>query len=189
MKKLLGIAIAAVCVLPALAALSSGLDINAPVPSVHPYHVAGPDKDSMACPPCKYGSRPAVQAWFNNEDPKVAGDIIDLLGKSVNANKAKEFKGFALFLTDKDPSECTEADAIKAGYCKSCTEGNCHCDKVGIAFLAKDNKGVQSYKYNLDSSVKNTVIVYKERKVIAKFVNLTSKDLPKLKAEIDKIVK
>ncbi len=189
MKKWLGLALLVACVLPAYAALKSGLAVGEAVTPFKPTHVAGPDKGSTTCPPCKYGNRPAVQVWFNNEDPKVVDDVIVALNRATTAHKAKELKTFAIFLSGKDISKLDDDDAVKLGYPLKCCP-NCNCGKVGVAFLSSKDPAVAKYKVSLDKSVKNTVVVYKDKKVVANFVNLkTKEDLSKLNAAIAKAAK
>lgn len=50
---------------------------------------------------------------------------------------------------------------------------------------------MQRYKVNLDPEVKNTIIVYRNKKVTAKFVNLKAdeKGLSELKAALEAVAK
>ncbi len=58
-------------------------------------------------------------------------------------------------------------------------------DNVGLALLkGKNDEAISSYKINTDASVKNTVIVYRNRKATAVFVNWTPKETDKLNAAI-----
>ena len=45
-------------------------------------------------------------------------------------------------------------------------------DNIAMAYLPTKDKAIQNYKVNVDAAVKNTVFVYRDRKVVAKFVNL-----------------
>ena len=57
---------------------------------------------------------------------------------------------------------------------------------VNVALMPTDSRSVKSYKINLDEKVLNTIFVYKDKKVVAKFVNLTAskEDQEKLRAAI-----
>lgn len=58
-------------------------------------------------------------------------------------------------------------------------------DNVGLALLkGKNDESLQGYKINTDPSVKNTVIVYRNRKASAVFVNWTPKETNQLNAAI-----
>lgn len=58
-------------------------------------------------------------------------------------------------------------------------------DNVGLALLkGTQDESLAGYKINTDPTVKNTVIVYKDRKASAVFVNWTPKEADQLKAAI-----
>ncbi len=120
-----------------------------------------------------------MQAWTSpTEDQKVADALAKTLSK---ANKDhKNFKGFLIMMTMCDKCVAKANDFVKG-------------DKYGdlsIATLSTDDHGIKDYKVSLDPKVKNTVIVYKGRKVTAKFVNLTDskEDMAKLEAAIEAAV-
>lgn len=62
---------------------------------------------------------------------------------------------------------------------------------VCLAYLSTRDPGVKAYKVNLDPSVKNTVMLYRKRRVTSKFVNWVSdeKSDAALKSAIDELVK
>lgn len=62
-------------------------------------------------------------------------------------------------------------------------------DNVGLALLkGKSDESLQGYKISTDPSVKNTVIVYRNRKATAVFVNWTPKETKQLNAAISAAV-
>ncbi len=189
MKKFIGSAIALACVLPVLAgALSSGLEAGEKVSAFRPTHVAGPDKGTKTCPPCKYGNRPAVQVWVNGDDPKNVAAIMASLAKSGDTHKKAELKTFVLFITDKDASKVTEKELTEMGMCL-CT-CCCDCSNVGVAFVSPTDPAIEKYKINTDSSVKNTVITYRDKTVVSKQINVKGKEgVKSLQASIDAMVK
>ncbi len=164
--------------LPALAAVESGLKIGETVTPFHPKHVSGPNKDTEACPPCTYGNRPAVQAWMNQDDPENVSAISGALNDAVKGSK-HELKGFVIMLTMCD--KCVE-NAKTVGASTKSTD-------IGIAHLPVNDQAVKNYKVNTAGEVKNTIIFYKDKKVVAKLVNLKAdkKGLEELKAAIAKI--
>ena len=178
MKKALFIAGVSVAAF-SFAALSSnsGLNVGEMVTPFHPKHIAGPDKGTDTCPPCKYGAVPAVQAWVSpaeKSDTVIA--IAKTLSANVNAHKAADLKGFMIMLT-----MCAGCEGKAAKFAESAK-----IDNIGIATLAFENEAVKNYKVSLDKDVKNTIFIYKDKKVAAKFVNLTDskEDLAKLEAAI-----
>jgi|DewCreStandDraft_4_1066084.scaffolds.fasta_scaffold201573_2 hypothetical protein len=156
----------------------SGLAIGEMVTPFHPAHITGPNKGTTACPPCTYGNRPQVQVWVNGDSLENIAKIAGVLDKTATSNK--EFKGFVIFVSGDKPA--TEKAIVQAneklGY-----------DAIAMAILAPGDSAVKNYKVNLDAEVKNTVFVYKDKKVTAKFVNLEANDkgLGQLKEAIAKI--
>lgn len=147
----------ALTALPALASNKSGINVGDTVSAFHPKHVAGPLKGTDGCPPCTYGSRPQVQVWVNGDDAKNVDAIAKNLAGKVKALKGAEFQSFIIYIGDAKPA--TEAAKSWAA------------DALHVAYLAKDSDGVGLYKVNTDSEIKNTIFVYKNKKVTAKFVN------------------
>ncbi|MFM9873498.1 MAG: hypothetical protein ACKVQS_08555 [Fimbriimonadaceae bacterium] len=147
--------------LPALAsAPESGLNVGEMVSAFHPTHVAGPLKGTDGCPPCTYGNRPMVQVWHNHDSEENLEAVVKYLDGKV-ANSKHEFKAFTIRVTfcDKCVAEDTE-------FAKQFGD-----TKVGIAHISSTDQAIADYKYSLKDDVKNTIFVYKNRKVAAKFVN------------------
>jgi len=160
-KAIFGTLAVAVMALPALAAApESGLKVGEMVSAFHPTHVAGPLKGTDGCPPCTYGNRPMVQVWHNHDSDENLEAMVKYLDGKV-ANSKHEFKAFTIRVT----------------FCENCvgetqdTAKKIGDTKVGIAHIDSRDQAITDYKYNLDREVKNTVFVYKNRKVSAKFVN------------------
>lgn len=173
--------IAGVIALTSLAfGANSGLSVGESVTPFHPTHVTGPDKGTDTCPPCKYGARPAVQVWVNNDSHENVMKIAQLLNKNAAANE--NFKGFVIFVTTtpKELGGKIESVVTESGL-----------NKIGCAVIDPKNEALTNYKINLDKDIKNTVFVYKNKKVVAKFVNLTSDDkgLGQLTAAITSVTK
>ena len=172
--------ISAICVAAASLAfapkLNSGVDKGATLSAFEPHHVTGANKNTDTCPVCMYPQNPAVQVWVNGDDEKNARGIIRELEKEATANKAKKFKAFVVFINPQRES----ATELTAKLAKIGAEEK--IKNVALAFLpGPDAAAVADYKINTSSEVKNTVFVYKARKVQTKFVNLAA-DTDGLKA-------
>ena len=100
------------------------------------------------------------------------------MNDAVLANKAKELKGFFIFVDD-------DAKAIEPKLTALAEKQS--VNDIALAYLSKDNGAVEAYKINLAPEVKNTVIVYRHKVVTAKIVNLTAdeKGLAELKTAMD----
>ncbi|MCU0315527.1 MAG: hypothetical protein MUC92_02925 [Fimbriimonadaceae bacterium] len=172
-----GMAVAAIA-LPAFAAVTSGLRAGDRVIPFHPTHVAGPDKGTDTCPPCKYGNRPAVQVWINSDTEKNVVATAQLLNKRV-ADSKSEFKAFMIKVTT---CENCENFAKTAGKNKA-------FENVAMAYIGKDDSAIKDYKLNTGPEVKNTVFVYSKRTIVDTIVNFDASNrahVNKLNAAITK---
>jgi hypothetical protein len=179
------VALAAVSVpLIAMSGADSGLKVGEFVTPFHPNHVTGPHKGTKTCPPCTYGNLPQVQVWVNGDDTANVAELVKLVDGSMAKNQSAKLKGFFIFLTDKSSAPAVAQKLEKLGE-------TTHSDRVALAWLPKDDEAVGNYKVNVSPDVKNTVFVYRDRKVVAKFVNLKgdAKGLQALEAAIEKIVR
>ena len=164
----------------------SGVATGETLQAFTPHHVTGANKNSDTCPVCMYPNNPAVQVWINRDDEKNIGAIVSTLEKATKQNAAKKFKSFVIFMNpDAETAKTIEPKLAKIG-----TEQK--VKNVALAYLpnAKD-EAVGEYKINTSSDVKNTIFVYKARKVAAKFVNFTAdeKSLESLNAAIKDVTK
>ncbi len=163
----------------AVSGVESGLAVGESVTPFHPTHVSGPDKGTDTCPPCKYGSRPAVQAWIS---PAEKAEVVAAIGKTLEGAETKyaktEFQGFMIMLTRCDA--CVDKAKTYATESKT--------SKIAVATLDVNNEAIKNYKVNTAKDMLNTVFVYKNKKVVEKFVNLTNskEDIAKLEAAIAK---
>lgn len=166
------------------APLVSGVEIGGRLAPFEPTHVAGPDAGTRTCPVCKYGARPAVQVWLNTEDMKSAASIAQALDRAVAAGSRSDLKGFVVFIRRSRGAE----DRYAAQLREFATKNNLH--NVGVTYVdAPSDQAVRSYRINTDPKVRNTVFVYRDRKVQSKFVNLpaTSGGLDELAAAVRQV--
>lgn len=108
-----------------------------------------------------------MQVWINDDDSTSLAAIAKALSATVKANEAKQLRAFIIVLTDKDKAEKTASSLEKVAK-------DLNVSNIGIAYLARDDGGVRGYKINTDASVKNTILVYKNKRVTTKFVNLVA---------------
>lgn len=93
------------------------------------------------------------------------------------ADSKAELKGFIIYLTPNANSEANASNFAKGPFVN-----------IAVATLPTSDAAVKNYKVNLAPEVKNTVIVYKSKRVVAKFVNLKADKagLAELSAAIEK---
>ena len=96
-----------------------------------------------------------------------------ILSASVASHSQEEFKSWLIFVQDRPE------------HLKALNEP-VHADNMGLCLLkVADDEAIKLYNITVDRSIKNTVLIYRGRKVRAKFVNWTPKDAHKLQAAID----
>ncbi|MBS2037929.1 hypothetical protein JST97_23285 [bacterium] len=113
---------------------------------------------------------------MNGKDDANTKPLLSLLSKATRSNEKAEFKSFILFVQD-------DAQHLKALNTAE------KADNVGLALLKGANdEAIAGYKISTAPEVKNTVIVYRNRKATAVFVNWTPSDSDKLNAAISAAV-
>lgn len=178
----LALAVSAIALNPGASEPKSGLAVGELVSAFHPSHVTGPLAGTDSCPPCTYGNLPMVQAWINGDTTQNIAAIAAKLDKAMVAKSGAELKTFVIVLTSdpKSTSEELKAIAKEQGL-----------KNVALAYLDKKDSAVEDYKMSVSPEVKNTIFVYRNRKVDSKFVNLDPNEagLTSLSLAIDKITK
>ncbi len=164
----------------------SGVEKGETLSAFQPHHVTGADKNSDTCPVCSYPKNPAVQVWVNGDDEQNVRAVVRNLERETVANKAKKFKAFVVFINPRHES----AAVMNAKLAKLGAEEK--IKNVALAYLSGPaDPAIADYKINTDATVRNTVFVYRARKVAAKFVNFTAdaSDLKTLDAAIAQVAK
>jgi hypothetical protein len=156
--------VAALATLALAAPLVSGLNPGESVTPFHPRHVVGPLANTNNCFPCTFGNRPQVQVWVNGDSDQNVKQLARTLAGAMGTHKGKEFKALVVFVTS-NPGDGKLPLTLKkvAAETKSAN--------VGMAIVGTDDEAIRAYKINLDPSVKNTVLVYKNWQVAEKMVN------------------
>lgn len=165
MKKVLFSAVALAALAISAFAVESGLKKGESVSPFHPQHISGPLANSNKCFPCTFQQRPQVQVWVNGDNKANVTAVLKDLDKMIGTYTKNEFKALVVFVVPE--TDITSAKAAIGRHISQLGLKN-----VGVAVINKDHEAVTSYKINLDSSVKNTVFVYKNWKVTDKMVNL-----------------
>lgn len=117
-----------------------------------------------------------MQVFAVNAKDSQLGPLLSLIENSVKKHKDKELKAFCAFWDEK-PQALTQLNKTL------------HLDDVGLTMLKGGND--EALKgYSIDTQNKTTVLVYKNRKVTASFVNYDAKkDAAKLEAALDEITR
>jgi hypothetical protein len=125
---------------------------------------------------------PQIQVWINNDDPANVEKLVTKLNVAMAGQKEKQLKAFFIFVDDSgaaiSPMLTRLAEKTKA-------------QDVCLAYLSPKDAAVKAYKVNLDPGVKNTVMLYRKRRITSKFVNWTAneKNDADLSSAIEELVK
>jgi protocatechuate 3,4-dioxygenase, beta subunit len=154
--------------------VSSGLDVGEAVEPWRPIHIAGPDRGTTACPVCTYLDKPAVVVFTKDGDNAV--EIARRVEALVEAHTDKGLKGSVVVL-DSTPERLAKT-ARRAGVSRSAL---CYPDP------SSREEDLRAYKINPTAT--NTILVYKDYKVLARFVDLSAKDFGRIEAATAKLVR
>jgi hypothetical protein len=130
--------------------------------------------------------RPAVQVWIHTDDRKNVTKIAEALEKAMQASAKKDLRAFLIFI--KPNSVSTEALTKEWGDIAAEKK----MERVAFTYVpGPEDPAVRAYGINTDAKVKNTIFVYKEKRVEEKFVNLVADEegLKKLDAAIQNVLR
>jgi protocatechuate 3,4-dioxygenase beta subunit len=154
--------------------VSSGLELGETVEPWRPIHVAGPDRGTTACPVCTYLDKPAVVVF--TKDGENAVELARRVEALVKAHGDNGLKGFVVVL-DSKPERLAKMVG-RAGISRSAL---CYPDP------SSREEDLQAYKIN--PAATSTILVYKDYKVLARFVDLSAKDFGRVEAATAKLVR
>jgi protocatechuate 3,4-dioxygenase, beta subunit len=154
--------------------ISSGLELGETVEPWRPIHVAGPDRGTTACPVCTYLAKPAVVVF--TKDGENAVELARRVEALVSAHRNKGLKGFVVVL-DSTPLKLAKT-AERAGVSRSAL---CYPDP------STKEEDLRAYKINPTAT--NTVLIYKDYTVAARFVDLSANDFRRVEAAVAKLVR
>ena len=163
----------ALATVAAAAVLSSGLGIGSEAPAFDPQHVWGPDKGSHACPMCKYGSLQGVLLWVNTDELEDAGRIAARLEREIRERDPKRLRAFVIY-TNPGGKPIREVEDLLTSVAEKAS-----LRQVAVTYVPSptDPKTSALYRINPDRRVRNTVFVYRKRRVVDKFVNLEADEI------------
>lgn len=149
--------------------IKSGVNVGGMLLSFRPYHFTGSDKGTSVCPLCQYPNNPAVQVWVNTDDDKNVSAIVTVLDRLVTENRGKKLKAFVVYVNTGREPDAAERKRIEDLAARAKPKN------VALLFVSSaDLTAARDNEINPSPQVKNTVFVYKARKVAAKFINLAA---------------
>lgn len=180
LRFILALAVVVLGSLAIAADLKSGPQTGDKVPGpFEPFNVNGDDAGRKQCLYCKHGDSPVAAVFARTADDANLQKLIGLLDAAAEKNQSVEMGAFVIYLSD----EAKLADSLKQ---------QCEKTKYKQIVLAIDSpNGPERYRIAKDADV--TVILYRDRRVVANFAfekgKLTAKDAERIAADVAKIVK
>ncbi len=131
---------------------------------------------------CKYGARTqGLMIWVNNDDWKSLEPILLRMESELKTRGLRTFRVFVMYM---NPNNLSKADLMKETRAKA---NELNLAKVALTYIPSptDAETAALYRINPDKAVKNTVIVYNQRKVVYKVINLEATGLNELMKACD----
>lgn len=147
--------------------INSGLDIGEDQPSFLPYHAYGPNKGTRACPVCTYGRHHGILLFAGSKsDRNEIKDWLRFLEKeSAEGKHLKVYfvygnsENYDFSSREKELEELGEELGIK---------------KTALTFVPSfDDRESEAYLNKINPDAENTIIIYKHRVIVDKYVNLS----------------
>ena len=170
----LGMLVAAVSTLSVtgFAAIDSGLKPGAFVEPFQVVDVTGPNKGKELCYRCQYGAAPVMAAFINGDVSK-SDKLIGDLQKIVDSHKDKGLKSFVVYMSGPESKDGIQ----KVATAKKTT--------IPLVFLPKGVKEDDIKSYKINSTAKNTVMLWRQSAVKGTFVDVDAKNLSQLEKAVD----
>ncbi len=160
----------------------SGLQIGEEQPSFIPFHAFGPDKGSRACPVCKYGRYHGI-VYFVGNNPnweEIKKWLTFLEHQSVA--RSKYLKAYFVYGNNNNYSkDKRQKELEKIGV-------ELKLKNIALTFVPSFVDTESEVDINkINPSMQNTFIIYRNRTIIDKFVNLnpTEENFRLLATELD----
>jgi len=151
--------------------IESGLAIGASCPAFDPIHLSGADKGKTACPMCKYGYGQGVMVWFNHANLDQMSDFVKKMEKEMEQRGEKKLRVFMVYMNPAYKDNDEEGYRILRGKIRQWCEER-QLKKVAMVWIPSPVDEETAGIFNINPEAKNTVLVYKKRKVAAKWVNM-----------------
>ncbi len=155
--------------------LNSGLTVGSNCPAFDPLHLSGVDSGKKACPMCKYGYGEGIILWFNHTNIEQMKNIAVRLEQEMAKRQKKNFRVFLVYMNPSyDQNNSEGIEILRKKIRLWCAKQN--LKKVAMVMIPSPIDKETAGLYEINPEAKNTVFVYKKRKVIAKWVNVEYDD-------------
>ncbi len=132
-----------------------------------PYHAYGPDKGSRACPVCKYGRYHGILYFVgNNPDWKDIREWLVFLEEQT-VKRGKFLKVYFVYGNSRDYQPDKRQKELEA------IGRTLQLKNTAITFVPSftDTK-TEIYLSKINPDVKNTLVIYRNRTIIGRYINL-----------------
>ena len=149
--------------------LQSGLQPGENCPAFDPFHVSGADVNASACPMCKYGYGQGVMVWFKDQELKKMDAFAQQLEAAMARQGAAAFRVFLVYIHTGPASREEEKRSKEAlrNWCAARSLKN-----IAVVWVPSLTDAETTALYRINPAADNTVLVYRKRKVAAKWVNM-----------------
>ena len=151
----------------------SGLSVGEYCPAFDPQFVSGPDKGKRKCPMCSYGYGQGVLIFWNDKDLAPMWALLKNLDIKIAENGFDKLRVFAVYTNTEKANLNVVERRLADGAMQYQVQ---HCGAAFIPTLTEP-EDVKAYKLNNNQEIKNTIFIYRKRKVIDKFVNYDNDDI------------
>lgn len=161
----------------------SGLSIGEDQPSFIPFHAFGPDKGTQTCPVCKYGRYHGIVYFVGNHPnwDEVKKWLVFLEQESTK--RQKYLKAYFVYGNEKGFDKVSRQNELNLMGVEL------NVKRVALTFVPSFSDTSTEVNLNrINPEVENTFIVYKQRSIIDKYVELkpTQENLRMLSETLDK---
>jgi protocatechuate 3,4-dioxygenase beta subunit len=162
--------------------IESGLSIGEDQPSFIPFHVYGPDQNTTTCPVCKYGRYHGILFFANlRYDPMEMKTWLKFLEDESQSRK-QYLKAYVVFNTNTPKQDNKLIKEIQQLVQKI------QLQRTAITVVPSwDDRKTEVYLNKLNDKAKNTIIIYKHRGIVDKYVDIepTTINLEKIRKAMD----
>jgi len=147
--------------------IKSGLEIGEDNPSFTPFHAFGPDKGTRTCPVCKYGRYHGIVFFVGNNPNwnEIKEWLIFLEQESIK--RKKYLKAYFVYGNEKKYSKSNrQIELEQLGL-------ELNLKNTALTFVPSLSDTESEVHLNkINPEVENTIIIYRYRNIIGKFINL-----------------
>jgi len=148
-------------------AFSSGQKIGEDFHSITPYHAWGPDKGSKTCPVCRYGRYFGIMYFINQIDKTEETEKWLVFLEKLSQKWGVQLKVYLIYGDAKNKGITQTQDSLeKLGK-------KLNLKHLALTFVPHfEDKESDIHLTKINPATKNTIIIYKNRNIIDKYINL-----------------